>query len=882
MTALPYRLGLLAILLACYGVTHWVFSTVLKAESQQHNFSLEFPIEHESLNSMEEVNQIESVVVAGFFSDWRTDIPSYRLRKIGDTTWQREIPLPSGDSQYKYVVKMQDGATHWVLDPLNLDAVDDSFGSQNSVISTPNYALYHQIIDITLLSLFVGGVFYIALHAFISWLLEQKLLMRSKLVIGALSIIFVANLSFIAYQVFEMRKTIVLGIEDEIHLVHLYLHSQGVDFDDLPNSKPQLKNALHRLMWNAKTRVERKQSSLFQISLSDLAIVTPKLELVVAQNRQQNVDLQNRRKDQIGYQSIEEYYMKGVFGPAISTRSLHTTHDTSVLFSPSAEVIEIETFFTTWSRMLLGFSNILVPITEFGQTNGYYIAAVQVKMFGHEILRVILIGLLLSLLICTISFLLLFSYGKRITLQLHGMIGWVQNINKGDLTTSFEVDTRDELQTLRDELGKMQGSLYANIEHIKAQNQLLNRTAFFDHTTGLPNRTKLKEDIEHIKEKTLILVGLSDFDKLNSFLGEDYSGQLVIAVVSRVSQQLESKQQKVYRIQPGCFAVTHTSMGGLRRQAEKLCNAITHTPFLLNDIPFDMHAVASINGAINTRVSAEHIIAQTEFALQQAKPMNQQVVTYQPALDNRDQYARNVRTVALLKDAIENNKLVPFYQPIIDSNTQAIVKLEALARIQLSANEVIPPLEFIPAAIQSGLYPQLSKTIFRRSFEDLTLFKTPISINMSALDIATDQAERNILSLLEEFNDVADKVTLEITETEKIDDYEAMTVFIKKAKAFGCKIALDDFGAGYSNFAHLLALQVDYIKIDGSIVRNLDTDKDAHRICLAIVECAQALQIKTIAEYVHSEVIYTIVKEMGVNYCQGYYFGAPSRDFKTK
>ena len=195
MTALPYRLGLLALLLACYGVTHWVFSTVLKAESQQHNFSLEFPIEHGSLNSMEEVNQIESVVVAGFFSDWRTDIPSYQLRKNGDTTWQREIPLPAGDSQYKYVVKMQDGATHWVLDPLNHDAVDDSFGSHNSVISTPNYALYHQIIDITLLSLFVGGVFYIALHAFISWLLAQKLLMRSKLVIGALSIIFMANLS---------------------------------------------------------------------------------------------------------------------------------------------------------------------------------------------------------------------------------------------------------------------------------------------------------------------------------------------------------------------------------------------------------------------------------------------------------------------------------------------------------------------------------------------------------------------------------------------------------------------------------------------------------------------------------------------------------------
>ena len=873
---------LFTLLLICYGLSEWVFSSVLTQSAYQQTFSLNFPLENEQFDSEQEIEQIERIVVAGFFSDWRTDVTEYQLLKVGGNQWQLQVSLPAGDNQYKFVVTTKDGFTHWLLDPLNPNVIDDSYGGVNSVLSIPNYAQYHYVINLILICLIVGSVLYLVLHAFISWLSAQQLLISSKLIVGALSIIFIGNASFVVYQVYEMRKTIILGLQDEIHLTHLFLTGQGVDFNDLKADRETLKQSLNQFMWNAKTRVEKSQSSPYQITISDLAVFTPELELIVVQNRQQNANLQNMRKQQIGYNSLEQFYLQGVFKPLLTLAADSRPIDRPLVSSAGPEIIEIETFFTSWSRTLLGFSNILIPINEFEQTKGFYVAGLQVKMFGQEILRVIVMGLLISLAICIISFLLLRSYGNRITLQLQGMIGWVQNINNGDLTTSFKVGTKDELQTLTEHLGKMQGSLNANFEKIKNQNQLLNKTAFFDHVTGLPNKNKLSEDMQHVAPSSLILIELPEFDRISNFLGNAFSTQVSKECVMRLEETIETSKDKIYRLSPGCFAVIDIAPGNIKEIAEKLCQAITDSPFLLNAIPFDIHAIAGINVSLQDSTSADLVLAQTEFALHQANTLSQVVVVYQPEMDRRDHFARNIDTVGKLRHAIENRLLIPFYQPIVDSQTQEIVKLECLARIQISEQEITPPAEFLPAAFQSGLYPQLSKTIFTQSFEELRNGGTPISINMSALDIATVQAERNLAAIISEYGDVADKVTLEITETDKIEDYDAMVAFIAKAKSFGCRIALDDFGAGYSNFTHLLALQVDYLKIDGSIIRDLDTDSNARRICKAIVECAQALQIKTIAEFVHSEAIYKIVKEMGVHYCQGYYFGVPSREHQSK
>ncbi len=122
---------------------------------------------------------------------------------------------------------------------------------------------------------------------------------------------------------------------------------------------------------------------------------------------------------------------------------------------------------------------------------------------------------------------------------------------------------------------------------------------------------------------------------------------------------------------------------------------------------------------------------------------------------------------------------------------------------------------------------------------------------------------------------VADKIIIELTESEGIKNYQEVSRFIKDIKAMGCQIAIDDFGTGYSNFTHMIHLDVDYLKIDGSIIQNILTDKNSEIVVRTLVDFAGQLNIKTIAEFVDSKEIYEKVKQLGINYTQGYYFGKP-------
>lgn len=122
---------------------------------------------------------------------------------------------------------------------------------------------------------------------------------------------------------------------------------------------------------------------------------------------------------------------------------------------------------------------------------------------------------------------------------------------------------------------------------------------------------------------------------------------------------------------------------------------------------------------------------------------------------------------------------------------------------------------------------------------------------------------------------IGHRLVLEIVESEGIENFDYVNRFIEDVKALGCKIAIDDFGTGYSNFEYLLKLKADYIKIDGSLIKNLDHDKDAELIVRLLLDFAKHQNIQTIGEFVHSDAVYQKVKSMGIDYSQGYYLGEP-------
>ncbi|SNZ04041.1 EAL domain, c-di-GMP-specific phosphodiesterase class I (or its enzymatically inactive variant) [Persephonella hydrogeniphila] len=173
------------------------------------------------------------------------------------------------------------------------------------------------------------------------------------------------------------------------------------------------------------------------------------------------------------------------------------------------------------------------------------------------------------------------------------------------------------------------------------------------------------------------------------------------------------------------------------------------------------------------------------------------------------------------------------------------------------------------------LYPEISRRVIKNAIELIKEKNIHISINLSLSDILNIEMRNYILKILRDYQ-IGEYLTFELLEDESIESSFEVIEFIGFVKMYGVKISIDDFGSGYSNFSYLSKMKVDFIKIDGSLIRNLDKDDISHAIVEAIVTFAKELKIKTIAEFVENEDIWNIVKELDVDCSQGYFCGKPS------
>ena len=161
-----------------------------------------------------------------------------------------------------------------------------------------------------------------------------------------------------------------------------------------------------------------------------------------------------------------------------------------------------------------------------------------------------------------------------------------------------------------------------------------------------------------------------------------------------------------------------------------------------------------------------------------------------------------------------------------------------------------------------------------KSFDTFHDKELEFSVNLTVNDILNIEIQDYIFELLNRYG-IGKRVVFEIVESESIENFNEVVSFIRNVKAFGCKIAIDDFGTGYSNFEYLMKLEADYIKIDGSMIKNIDKDKNARMVVETIVNFAKKMDMKTIAEFVENEAILAVINELGIDYSQGYHFSAP-------
>ena len=235
----------------------------------------------------------------------------------------------------------------------------------------------------------------------------------------------------------------------------------------------------------------------------------------------------------------------------------------------------------------------------------------------------------------------------------------------------------------------------------------------------------------------------------------------------------------------------------------------------------------------------------------------------------------NLEVMKIVKIALENYNIVSYFQPIINNKTQEIEKYESLVRLIDEDGKVLAPKHFLDISKKGNYYNKITMRVLENSFKILNRINTKLSINISSADIEKEETRNKIFELISTYSKDSNRIIFELLEDENVKDFQVIKDFIRKVKKQGVQIAIDDFGAGYSNFERLFDFEPDILKIDGSLIRNIVTNAYSRNIVETIVAFAKKQKIETIAEYVESKEIFDVLNAIGVDYSQGYYFGKP-------
>ncbi len=382
---------------------------------------------------------------------------------------------------------------------------------------------------------------------------------------------------------------------------------------------------------------------------------------------------------------------------------------------------------------------------------------------------------------------------------------------------------------------------------------------------------------KNLKYKTLILINIDSFEDINDYYGYDFGDEILKQVYFWLSKNLPNNDSELYKLEADNYAIftkKYKTKEELKEYLHYISSKIIGTTFQVKDSKLDIGF--TIGAAINQNNLLK--LAHTAFKRSKDKKTQYEIYSDNSHLENIQE--KNIKMTKIIKQALQNHKVIPYFQPIYDIKLNKIDKYESLMRLQSKENKIINPADFLETAKKTKLYPKLTKEIFNQVLESAKCSNCEFSINLSVNDILNKETSQFILKQLEKSN-IGSWLVFEILESEGIENYKQVTNFLRELKALGGKIAIDDFGSGYSNFEYILKLDVDFLKIDGSLIKNIDINEDAQIIASTIVDFAKKLKIKTIAEYVHNKNIYDMVKNLGFNYAQGYYVSKPQPQLIT-
>ncbi|MHB8985353.1 MAG: sensor domain-containing protein [Eubacteriales bacterium] len=427
---------------------------------------------------------------------------------------------------------------------------------------------------------------------------------------------------------------------------------------------------------------------------------------------------------------------------------------------------------------------------------------------------------------------------------------------------------------------------FVDISNIKQGEAQLKYLATHDYLTSIPNRYSFEESLKKAvakakrgRESALLFLDIDNFKLVNDTKGHAAGDDLLIRVANSIKENLR-ESDFLARLGGDEFGVMleEATIDEARLVAEKLRQIIEEKDFwVLKHGCFNLSlsiGVVMIDGALNS----QRLLSLADTALYSAKEKGRnRVVMIDPDEEITVKFAEINHLVAQVKNAVKEDSFVLHFQPVVRVANGKTIHYEVLIRMKGEDGRLISPQAFIPAAERFGLMPQVDRWVVGESLE--VLRRHPglnLFINISGASLSEESLLVYIEEIIKRCGLDPSRMGFEITETAAVKDMVLARRWIERLKKLGCQFALDDFGIGLSSFSYLRMLPVDYLKIDGSFIRNLDKDPSHRALVDAMSTVARSLGKKAVAEYVESEEILKILKELKVDCAQGYYLGFPA------
>ena len=404
-----------------------------------------------------------------------------------------------------------------------------------------------------------------------------------------------------------------------------------------------------------------------------------------------------------------------------------------------------------------------------------------------------------------------------------------------------------------------------------AQQKALIRQAYTDKLTGLSNRAALDVELEKQVHTSLIIMDIDEFKVINDLYGTEI-GNYVLKEFAQFLSLHKKENWDLYRIGSDDFAYIvheHSNQKYYEQYIQMLLEKLKD--FYIYQHAHDLKINVSMTVGIS--LEKENLLETADMALRRAKETKQHYLLYSDEYSYKKAYENDIQWIQRIDLAIKSNNIIPFFQPIVDTN-EKVVKYECLMRLREGEDDY-SPLLFLDTAKKNKTYKKLTMLMLRKIFTIIQKFpQYDFSINLSHIDITDKEIVQYIIKDITE-KKLGSQLIFEILEDEGLEDKEQFSNFVHDVKEVGARIAIDDFGTGYSNFAYLLELKPDIIKIDGSLIKDIHINKNSYIITEAIVAFSKRLDIDIVGEFVHSKEVYETLQTLDIDNYQGYYFGKP-------